>query len=225
MKNTTAKWIRTPKPLGQRCPAFKIQTHIFRDVKKAVAKVSAYGVYDFLVNGKKIGDAFMTPGWTSYLSRVQYQTYDIPDVLCGDVEFEIMAGKGWALSDMGFRREKLLETDKIAVIADIRIEYADGTVENIVTDDAWSVYTTEILASEMYDGERVDKSAEIEYLGNAVVDEIKKPELIAQVGEYIREKERVYPSELIITPKGEKVIDFGQNLAGYVEIKTNAKRG
>ncbi len=225
MKNTKAKWIKTPSHLGQRCPAFKKDVHVFRDVKKAIAKVSAYGVYDFFINKKKVGDAFMAPGWTSYLSRVQYQTYDITDMLAGDTAFEIMAGKGWALSDMGFRREKLLETDKISVIADIKIEYADGTTENIVTDGTWGVYTTEIIESEMYDGELVDKTADIEFLGNALVDDTKKPELVSQIGEFVREQEKVYPSELIITPKGEKVIDFGQNLAGYVEIRTNAKRG
>ena len=225
MKNTKAKWIRMPISLGQRPPAFKKECHVFKSVARATAKVSAYGVYDFFVNGKKVGDAFMTPGWTSYTSRVQYQTYDITGLLAGDTEFMIMTGKGWALSDMGFRREKLLETDKISVIADVEIEYVDGTTESIVTDDTWGVYTTEIIESEMYDGEFVDKTADVEYLGTAIVDQAPKPTLVAQVGELVREREVVYPSELIITPKGERVIDFGQNLAGYVEIKTNAGRG
>ena len=95
MKYTTAKWIKTPKPLGQRPPAFEKEIHIFREIKKATAKLSAFGVYDLFINGNKVGDAFMAPGWTSYLSRIQYQTYDITDMLSsGDVKFRIMTGKG-----------------------------------------------------------------------------------------------------------------------------------
>ena len=223
--DSNAKWIKSPVALGQRPPKFEKRFHAYKEVVNATARISAFGVYDFFVNGKKVGDAFMAPWWTSYISRVQYQTYDITDRVNGDTVFSVMTGKGWALSDMGFRREKLLETDRIAIIAEIEIRYADGSCDKILTDNSWEVYTTEIMASEMYDGEFVDKTAKCEYLGNAVIDDSKKPQLIEQIGELVREQERVYPCELIVTPKGEKVIDFGQNLAGYVEVKTNAKRG
>ena len=220
-----AKWIRANDKIGEISPDFRKSVKLSGKVKKAEAFVTSYGVYDFFVNGNKVGDGFMAPGWTSYPSRIQYQTYDITDLLSGDTTFSIIAGKGWALGNIGYHRRPAVDCSKVCVIASIEITYEDGKTETIVTDESWEVYTSKILFSELYDGETVDAGAVIEKLCDAIVDTEEKPALVAQVGEFITERERIFASEYIVTPKGERVIDFGQNIAGFVELRIKANKG
>ena len=84
--------------------------------------------------------------------------------------------------------------------------------------------TSKILYSEIYHGETVDPTARIKKLGTAELSRVKT-KLIPQVGELIHEHERIAPKEFIITPKGERVIDFGQNMTGYVEVRIKGERG
>ena len=126
---------------------------------------------------------------------------------------------------MGWKKGGKVYADHPSVTAWLDVIYNDGEKEHFSTDDTWSVHTTEILDSEIYNGETVDKTAEIKSIGKAKIDSSVKTKLIPQVGEDITEQERIAPMELIITPKGEKVIDFGQNMAGYVEVRIKGERG
>ena len=115
-------------------------------------------------------------------------------------------------------------SDTVSVIAWLDVEYADGREEHFATDDTWGVRTSKILYSEIYHGETVDPTARIKKLGTAELSRVKT-KLIPQVGELIHEHERIAPKEFIITPKGERVIDFGQNMTGYVEVRIKGERG
>ena len=223
--NNNAKWIKSDGTIGEISPDFRKSIKLKNKVCKVEACVTSYGVYDFFVNGTKVGKGFMAPGWTSYPSRIQYQRYDITELVSEDTELSIIAGKGWALGNIGYHRRPAVDCSKIAVIASIEITYKDGRSETVVTDESWEVYTSKILFSELYDGETVDATAEVKKLCDAIIDTEEKPALVEQVGEFIAERERVFASEYIVTPNGEKVIDFGQNLAGYVELHIKAKKG
>ncbi len=223
-----AKWIKTQQKYGEMSPEFRKNYTVKGPVKKATASVTAMGVYNLYVNGKKAGDAVMAPFWTSYNHRVQEQEYDITDLLSEENTFGILLGKGWAMGRIGYSNHKYFTgffSENLSLIANISIEYADGTVENIGTDESWQVWSSQILDSEIYDGETVDHNAEIKLLGNALIDSGNRPGIVPQIGEYITEHERVSPCEIITTPKGERVLDFGQNLAGYVEVKIRGKKG
>ena len=227
---TNSTWIKSELPMGNISPVFEKRFSLSGKVKKAIAEVSAYGVYNLYLNGKKVGDAIMAPGWTSFGSRIQYQTYDLGTLLSADNTVSIKCGKGWALGNIGFLTagEKIRPnptTENIAVIFSLTVEYEDGRIEQIVSDSSWEVFTSDIISSELYNGETVDKTAPIKRLCRAVADESEKPTLVPEVGEKIVEGERVGASRLIITPKGERVIDFGQNLAGYAEIRYKGKAG
>lgn len=223
-----ARWIYAPQDIGTVSPIFRKTVQAEELPVKATVYATAMGVYELLVNGKRVGDALMTPGWTSYNKRVQYQEYDIlPYMRVRSNKIDLCAGKGWAVGRIGFSGSNKGDfSDHICVLAEIVLEYADGTREVYLTNDTWQVYTSKVLFSELYDGETYDATAEEKLVGNASVE--KKPTAtkpIPQVGEYVREHERVAPVELIVTPKGERVIDFGQNLAGYVEIRIKGKKG
>ena len=223
-----AKWIRCTEDIGKMSPEFRKTVNLKKDVSRVTACVSAMGLYNFFVNGEKVGNALLTPGWTALDKRVQYQTYDLTDMVKGgETRFSILCGEGWAIGRLGtpIKNVKNVYADHISAIAEIIVEYADGTTEVVRTDDSWEVYTSKILTSGIYDGETVDTTAEIKKIGTAAIDDSVTSALVAQVGEIVCERERIAAKEYIVTPKGERVIDFGQEVAGYVEIRIKGKRG
>ena len=220
-----AKWISSEKDMGEISPEFRKNLTFDTIPTKAIAHVTAMGVYELRINGKRIGDAVMTPGWTSYPNRVQYQSYDVTKELTKETRVSILGGKGWALSYLGYQDMNKVFSDRIAVRFQLELTYRDGRTETVVSDPKWEVWTTPILDSEIYHGETVDLTAECRYVGPAEEKSDVSALVVPQVGEFVREQERVCAKELIITPKGERVIDFGQNLAGYVEIRVKGQRG
>ncbi|MBO7274725.1 MAG: alpha-L-rhamnosidase N-terminal domain-containing protein, partial [Clostridia bacterium] len=216
--NRKAKWICAPIDTEQAGIAFVRTFDAQKTVKKATLSTSAIGLYAAYINNQRVGRDVLAPGWTIYNERVQYQTNDVTDLLQKDNTLRIEVGAGWAVGSIAWGTK--IFADQTAAIAALTITYTDGTRDEIVTDTAWDVYTTEVLYSDIYHGETVDKTAAQTLVGKAVESEEKYiPQIIPQVGEWIREHERVKACELIITPKGERVIDFGQNMAGYAEIR------
>ncbi len=222
--NEAAKWIRAASDLGEMSPEFRKQITFERPLKKATVYASAMGLYNLLVDGAKVGRAVFAPGMTDYHKRIQVGEYDVTALLQNGSTVSLLCGKGWAVGAFGFQNKPHTYADHISAIADIELCFADGTVEHIGTDGTWEVYTSHILNSEIYQGETKDLTAEIKCVGNALLDTVHY-NLIPQVGEDIVERETVLPKAYILTPAGERVIDFGQNLAGYVEIRIKGKRG
>ena len=225
--NSKARWIKSSKNIGSVSPEFVRVVNISKKVVKATALVSAMGVYNLYINGKKVGKGLLAPGFTSYPHRVLYQEYDITEHLSvGENRIGILCGKGWALGAFGNSGGKPNNfADNISIIVDIKIEYHDGEVQSILTDDEWECFTSHILDSELYHGETVDMTAEIRNIGRAIEDISPKLVLEKQAHGMIIEQERLPVKKIIKTPKGETVLDFGQNLVGYAEIRINGRRG
>ena len=227
---TGSKWITAPQNTNEAADAFVKVFDIAkgRTVKSATLYASALGVYAPYFNGVRVGRGVLMPGWTSYRTRIQYQSYDLtPLVKDGENEIYIGVGQGWARSNIGLTRKDKIRNyyaDRKCLIAALYLTYTDGETDCIFTDESWDSFSTEVTYSEIYHGERVDLTADIIPYGHAVTVEVGSA-LIPQVGEDITEQERLAPVALIVTPKGERVIDFGQNMTGYVEIRLKAKRG
>lgn len=222
--NKTAKWIKAEPNFGTMAPEFRKNYRLKGDVKKATATISAMGAYNFFINGTKVGNAVMAPFYTSYSHRVQEQKYNVTALLTQETTFGILLGKGWAASRLCYGGDYRFQNNT-SLIAHIQVEYTDGTKDDIVTDESWEVWSSYIMDSDLYDGETVDHSTEIKCLSNACIHNNDHPKIVSQVGEIVTEHERIAPCEIITTPKGEKVLDFGQNMAGYVEVKIQGKRG
>lgn len=222
-----AKWIVCEKDIGEVCPLFSKKFQITKPVKKATLYVSAIGLYNAFLNDIKVGNALFTPYWTAYKKRLQYQCYDVKDMLSKNCGLSIICGKGWAVGDMGWYRNKSTFSDKVAAIASLDIVFEDGSKEIITTDDSFDVYTSNILFSNIYDGETADFGIKPKKIGKAVItDEFeKKTKLIKTVGEDVVEQDKVFPVSYFVTKNGERVIDFGQNMTGYVEVKAHGKKG
>lgn len=223
-----AKWICSTKKVQDVCPVFRKQVIVDKKIKSACFKITALGVYEVQINHKRVSDYVLAPGWTVYDKRIQYQAYDISDMLTNENEIEIYLGKGWYASPIpGWMDtpDKLRRTSRhTGMIAELHIVYEDESYDVISTDYNWQWSESEIRFSEIYDGETYD--AEIERQWNPAV-EFDGPDecLIPQEGEIVREIECLEAKRMFQTPKGELVVDFGQEVTGYVEFEINAKGG
>ena len=212
-----ANWISTKNKQEDNCPLFMKRFKTTKEITRAVLYVSAKGVYEAILNGKRVGNFIMAPGWTSYRHRIQFQKYDITELLVKDNILTIQLAKGWY---------GLIGLKNFAVIAKIDLEYSDGTKESICTDETWYTADSGLNFCSIYDGIKYDARVIPEFNDTAVISEENDTSLlIEQISEPVTEQERLKPIAIITTPKGETVLDFGQNLTGYLEIVLTAKAG
>lgn len=223
-----AKWIKPEEDMGDVCPVF-VKEFTAIEVKKAELSITAIGVYEAFLNGKRVGDFVLAPGWTSYKTRHQVQCYDVTDLMKEDNHLEVTVGKGWYRSPIpGWidREKEIFQEQKPAgLTADLKITFANGAEEHIVTDESWLVRESRIRFSEIYDGETYDASLEVKNCGKAESFDYPVNQLIPQQGEKIREQEIVSAARLFVTPAGETVVDFGQEITGYIQFAVDAKQG
>ncbi len=177
------------------------------------------------LNGQRVGNIHMAPGWTNYAKRIEYQTYDISGMIRDENRIEIIVGKGWYRGVVGYFRAENFYGDKAAVIALLQINYEDGTTQTITTDGTWEWTTGPIRDSELYDGETVDFTFQRPQPQAVRAYPYTKDILVAQECPPARMMEELPAKELIHTPAGETVIDFGQNLTGFVRAKLCVPRG
>ena len=210
--------------MGDVVPQFEKRFILKKEVKSAVLRITAMGVYEAKINGARGGNFILAPGYTSYKTRVQVQTYDVTDMLSEENRLSVRVGGGWCRNFLDLSK-KQYPGEETALIAELVIRYADGSDETISTDENWQVRRSCILKSEIYDGECVDARIENTALEPVRVLDKTQDCLIDQEGEIVIENERVKPVAFFTTPAGERVIDFGQEVTGYVEFTVDAKAG
>ena len=204
--------------------ALRKQIRIGKEVVKARLYATAHGLYEFYINGEKVGKDFLAPFWTNYKRTIEYQTYDVTaQVRSGANDLEMLIGKGWYAGALGFAGEKAHYGAKTAGFAQLSLTYADGTSETVVTDGTWRSGRCFIADSELYYGEKQTGEVSGEEFG--VCLEENEAQLVGQINEPVRVVEEVAAKSSFETPKGEYVIDFGQNLVGYVRIRVCGKKG
>ena len=197
-------------------------------VERARAYVTSHGLYEMHVNGRRVGDQLFTPGWTSYTKRLQYQTYDVTNLLTsGDNAVGVLLGNGWYRGNLAWEGHRNIYGDRLALLMQIRITYKGGRDEVIGTDQSWM--------SEIYDGETYD--ARLEKVGWArpgfedaqwsgvKIGNYGKDTLIAPAGPPVQKIEEVRPVRILKTPAGDTVVDMGQNMVGWVRLRVQGTAG
>lgn len=187
--------------------------------EKAILKITALGVYEAKLNGERVGDFILAPGWTSYLNRLQVQSYDVTNLLKTENSLEVTVGQGRRAIANKRDGSDFLGYRDTALIAELTIVYADGTAESIVTDSSWTARESKLRYTNIYDGDIYDATFKAGSARHCICVDLKKDMLIPQEGEKIVEHERMPALQIIKTPAGETVIDFGQNMTGYVEFR------
>ncbi|MBP1588329.1 MAG: family 78 glycoside hydrolase catalytic domain, partial [Clostridia bacterium] len=183
------------------------------------------GLYEARLGGRRVGNFVMAPGYTDYRRRVQYQTCDVTDLLyAGENELTVQLADGWYRGSCGAWGRKNQYGTETKLLAQLEITYDDGKVEKIVTDESWQWSNDgPIRFADNKDGEIVEAFRTPLYNGHA---KVTKHSVVPSASNnvHVTEHERLRPT-LIKTPTGKTVLDFGQNIAGYISFSLNAKVG
>lgn len=234
-----AKWI-TPgykeDSVVRASPLFRKEFALNKKIASATAYITSHGLYEAHINGQRVGDAYFTPGWTAYQKRLQYQVYDVTGLLNkGNNAIGVTLGSGWYRGFIGFAGQQNFYGKDIALLMQIEVTYTDGTTQWILSDESWKSNTGIIRSSEIYNGESIDdreekKGWQLVGYNDAAWTPAKTSAfpmnvLVATYNEPVRKKETFQPVRIFKTPTGEQVIDFGQNLVGWVKIKVKGNAG
>lgn len=213
-----ANWICPAYNMGKVCPLFRKDFSIGKKSDSATLYITARGVYEATLNGQRVGDFIMAPGWTSYHNRLQVQAYDVTHLLKEDNTLILELAEGWFW--------RLKDPQPKAIIAQLHIVYTDGTEEDISTDESWLVAKSNLRFCHLYNGIKYNaaRTPVFKYRASITKDNSQNL-LILQEGETVTEQERLSVKEILHTPKGETILDFGQNITGYLEFTVNAKKG
>lgn len=224
-----ADWITSAENMKEVCPVFRKRWRRKAPVREASLTLTALGVYDARLNGCRVSEYVLAPGWTSYDKRLQVQRYDITGMLEEENVLTVTVGKGWfrsRMADFAYPEEaRIRENRPCGIIGEIRLMYSDGTEELLPTDLSWEYGGSRVRFSEIYDGEVYDASRRTVNWKPVSLLDWSKEILIPQEGNEIREMERVSAKKVFYTPKGEKVVDFGQEVTGYIEFTVDAHEG
>jgi alpha-L-rhamnosidase len=235
-----AEWI-TPDPTGinplSEAP-FQLRKEftLKPDIISARIYGTGVGLYELFLNGERVSDELLAPGWTSYHKRLQYQTYDVTEQLQdGSNAIGILLADGWYKGNLVRENHRNIYGDSRAAFFQIHVTYNDGTDEVIVTDNTWKASTGPILFSEIYHGENYD--ARLEQKGwnqshfndadwtGTIIQEMPITQLVAQENVPTRVTELLNPIDVFVTPAGDTVLDMGQNMVGRIRFTVRAPEG
>jgi len=217
-------------------PLFRKEFSNNKKIKSATAYITAHGLYEAHLNGKRVGDAYLTPGWTSYNKRLQYQVYDVTNLLKeGNNAIGVTLGNGWYRGYLAWESQRNIWGKDIALLFQLDITYTDGTTQSIISDESWKSSTGSIRYAEIYNGETIDNRLEKKGWTTAGYNnkdwsgvkqaDFSKEILLATCNQPVRKHETFKPVRIFKTPNGEQVLDFGQNLVGWVMLKAKGKAG
>lgn len=198
---------------------------------------TAHGVYEAELNGERVGDDTLSPGWTVYGQRLRYYTYDVTELVGpGANAVGAWLGDGWYRGRLGWRGgfRNLYGYDQ-SFLGQLELTYADGSREVVATDSSWTSAPSPILHSGLYDGEDYDAREEQPGWSTADFDDStwegvqerhRDPAtLVAPTAPPVRATEELRPVEVLTGPSGSRILDFGQNLVGRVRIRVSGSAG
>lgn len=235
----TAQWIEpviAGDSVGQPAPLLRRDFNLKKTVKSARLYITAHGLYEAHINGQRVGNEYLTPGWTSYGKRLQFQVYDVTALLRnGTNATGVMLGDGWYRGHLAWENNRNIYGKTLALLYQLEVTFGDGSKETVASDDQWKSSTGPIRRAGIYYGEAYDARrektgwAQPEYKdndwGGVKIVENSKDNLIASYGPPVLKHETFKPIKIFKTPKGETVVDFGQNLVGWITLKVKGKAG
>ncbi len=207
------------------CPILVREFSISKKVIGARIYATALGMYDLTLNGKRVGDIYFTPYWTNYNTTLEYQTYDVTDMIDKTNRLEMTLADGWYKGALSWFEKTNIYGDRLAGWLELYLYYDDGTFEKIVTDASWHSKKSQIMSSSIYNGEIINTSFDNDELYPAIVYEHNLAVLKGQQNEPVRKREIFTVKNKTTSPKGEQILDFGQNLTGWVEFEYKGKKG
>lgn len=237
----TATWITSSDTPAQGRPAYFRHSFTLNRgpgvmVERARLYATSAGINQLHLNGAVVGESVLAPGWSAYASRLRYETHDVTESLVvGENTLGAVVGDGWWRGNLTWEMKRDVYGDRLGLLAQLEISYSDGSTETIRTDPSWRTTVGPILDSDIYNGETFDARLAIPAWSTAGFDdaawgatEAFTPlvgELVARLGPPVRRIMEIEVQEVIVTPSGRTILDFGQNLVGWVRLSVEGEPG
>ena len=211
--------VRLTRPAGQ--------------VRSAELLATAHGLYEVRIGGLPATDSVLNPGWTTYERRLQVQRFDVTSQVraagadaSGEdrLVLEATLADGWWRGDLGFRGG-VRYGDDLAFLAALQIEFEDGSTQRVVTDGSWTARPSVIVSANIYHGQHEDRRAEPAVPSPVRTVEIDRSTLVAQASPPVLRHESRRPERIWTSPSGRTLLDFGQNLVGWLRFTVTGPAG
>ncbi|WP_225991868.1 alpha-L-rhamnosidase [Actinomadura montaniterrae] len=209
-----------------------VLVHSFRldrpadQVRSARFRATAHGVYEARVNGRPVSDAVLSPGWSAYEWRLPVSDDPVEHLLAEENIIEVLLGNGWWRGGLGFEGMDLDYGSELGFIGELEVVYADGRVQLVTTGDGWSGRISDTVENSLYDGQCID--ARQRGTPDAVPVrrlDVDRGRFVPQTGSAVTRHEILKPSRITSSPSGATLVDFGQNLVGWVRIRARGPAG
>lgn len=236
-----ATFIEAPKTLsfgGSLRPAlFRKEFKLETGVKSARLYVTAHGIYEVFLNGKKVGDHLLAPGWQSYKYHLSYQSFDVTELLQkGKNAIGAEVAEGWWAGRLAWEeRWRCIYGDTLGLLVQLEIQTEDGKKELVCSDDSWKTSSGPLVGSEIYDGETYDATQELSGWSYADFEAknwttvttagLGQAKLQSPEGPPVRRTKTLKIKEISKSPLGNVILDFGQNLVGFLRVKVSGPKG
>ena len=207
---------------GLDCPAPIVFTDVTVDapIRSARLYATSLGIHVPLINGASVADGHLNPGWTSYGKRLLYQTLDVTDALrVGANRLEFVLGNGWYRGYLGLPQKRARWGERLGILGQLEIVHEDGSLTTVATDVSWRARNSTVIADDLYRGETRragGPGAELDTVDEVPFD---RGILEAPLADPVREVDTRHPIALFRSPSGTVIVDFGQNLVGWVRLR------
>jgi alpha-L-rhamnosidase len=234
-----AKWIEMEGDTIRYSPSphFRKEFQVGKSISSAKVYITSHGFYELHLNGKKVGDQVLTPGWTSYGKRLQYQVFDVTGMIInGNNAIGAVLGDGWYRGTLAWGNNWAVYGKRLGLLLQLKITFTDGTESVIVTDETWKGFNDgAIRMNDIYNGETYDAGKKVTGWNLAGYNDknwtkvrignYRNDNLIASEGSPVRKIQEIKPVKIFRTPKGKLIVDMGQNMVGWVRLKVKGEKG
>jgi alpha-L-rhamnosidase len=205
-------------------------------IERARLYATSAGINQLHLNGAVVGDTLLAPGWSTYPERLRYETHDVTALVApGENVIGAVVADGWWRGHLGWIMKRNAYGDRLGLFAQLEVTYSDGTTETIATDATWRTSVGPVLCADLYNGESFDARLQLDgWSAVGFDDSAWSPaetfvpavgRLVARQGPPVRKTAELPVKEVIVTPSGRTVLDFGQNLVGWVRFTVEGPAG
>jgi alpha-L-rhamnosidase len=204
-------------------------------VARATLHATAHGIFETYLNGQPVSDDVLSPGWSSFEWRLRYRSYDVTSLVQPRSVIGVALGNGWFRGRLGWRCSRALYGHELAALMQLEIEFTDGYIQNVVTDESWTAGPSAVLSNDLYDGQTIDARRYSDaWLQGGFSDEswtgvhtveFDFSRLTPYIGPPVRRQEELQSIKIWTAPSGKTLVDFGQNLVGWVRVRARGPAG
>ncbi|GAA4012538.1 glycoside hydrolase family 78 protein [Allokutzneria multivorans] len=209
--------------IGDPAPLLSSRISLPSRAVRARLHMTSLGVHVASINGSRVGDIHLDPGWTSYEHRLRYRTHDVTSLLSsGDNDIDVLLGNGWYRGRLGWQGKRAHYGDRLALLAQLEVTCEDGSEHVFGTDSTWTARSSHITADDLYDGQTTDLRASESTVDTVDVLDVDLSRLEVPLGPPVRVVATVPAVSVTRSPSGKLLVDFGENLVGWVRLRVRA---